>query len=214
MYARRWGAELVVGSRSTRYSEEVLDATGGVGADYVLNSLTGGQFVERTMACMAEEGHWSEIGKRGIQTSAEFARVRPRGRYHVYDLGDYMREVPGKVQRMLRNVTEGELEAVCGRVYQLRKAKEAYQYMFEGRHVGKIVFEHPRREWECKNMVVVSGAFGGLGRVCSGRESGEGGVMKGAVATVLVGRRGASSAEEATSEGSTRQVRVYGACEW
>ena len=72
-YAQRWGAEVVLGSRDTRYSEEVLEATGGAGVDYVLNSLTGGDFVERTMACMSEEGHWSEIGKRGIQSHAEFA---------------------------------------------------------------------------------------------------------------------------------------------
>jgi NADPH:quinone reductase-like Zn-dependent oxidoreductase/acyl transferase domain-containing protein len=134
-YARKWGAEPVLGSRSTEYGEEILEATGGAGVDYVLNSLTGGDFVERTMACMGEEGHWSEIGKRGIQESEEFASKKPQGRYHVYDLGDDMQEVPGKVQRMLRAVASGlesgVLEAVCERVYPLRKAKEAYQYMFE-----------------------------------------------------------------------------------
>ena len=213
-YARRWGAEPVVGSRDTRYSEEILEATGGAGADYVLNSLTGGEFVERTMACTSEEVHWSEIGKRGIATMEEFAEAKPRGRYHVYDLGDDMREVPAKVGRLLGKVAEGlragVLRGVCERVYPLRKAKEAYQYMFEGRHVGKIVFEHPKSEseWRKEELVVMSGAYGGLGQVYSSSISSK---DKGK-AMVLVGRRGAGVEEEAMLRGA-ESVQVCGVCD-
>jgi acyl transferase domain-containing protein/NADPH:quinone reductase-like Zn-dependent oxidoreductase/acyl carrier protein/acetyltransferase-like isoleucine patch superfamily enzyme len=167
-YAQKWGADAILGSRDTQYSEKVLEMTGGAGADYVLNSLTGGDFVERTMACMSEEGHWSEIGKRGIQTLAEFTRSKARGKYHVYDLGDDMRESPRKVKRMLDGVARdlglGLFKAVSEKVYALRKAKEAFQFMFEGQHVGKIVFLHPRKEDDAR-LAVVSGAFGGLGEV-------------------------------------------------
>ena len=62
-----------------------------------------------------------------------------------YDLGEGMEEEPKKAQRMLKGVAEdmerGALKTINERVYPLKKAKEAYQYMFEGKHVGKIVFE-------------------------------------------------------------------------
>ena len=79
-YARAWGVDAVYGSRDTGYAEATLLGTGGQGVDYVLNSLTGGDFVARTMDALAQCGHWSEIGKRGIQSEAEFAQ-RQRRRY-------------------------------------------------------------------------------------------------------------------------------------
>ncbi len=122
-YARQWGARLLAGSRDTGYYEVILEATGGTGVDYVLNSLTGGQFLERTMACMSEQVHWSEIGKRGILKSADFASAKPEGKYHIYDLSDDMSASPGKVQRMLTQISDslerGEIEAVCENVYPL-----------------------------------------------------------------------------------------------
>ena len=116
--------------------------------------------------------HIHEIGKRGIQSREEFAQRRLNGMYHVYDLGDDMKDEPKKVQRMLKGVADdmerGVLKAINERVYSLRKAKEAYQYMFEGKHVGKIVFEHPIEVRDLNDgIVVMSGGFGGLGEVYS-----------------------------------------------
>jgi NADPH:quinone reductase-like Zn-dependent oxidoreductase/acyl carrier protein len=198
-FAQQWGAKVVFGSRDTHYSEHVLEATGGAGVDCVLNSLTGGDFVERTMACMSEVGHWSEIGKRGILSHESFAKSRPRGKYHVYDLGDDMREAPKKVQRLLetvaRDLEQSILSAVTGTVFPLRKAKEAFQFMFDGKHVGKIVFEHP--VVRTSSMIVVSGAFGGLGKEFS----------KGVQATrLLLGRRGLQTARDKEIVGSGTQI--------
>jgi hypothetical protein len=126
----------------------------------------------------------------------------------VYDLTDDMREAASKVQRLLesvgRDLGSGVLLAVCEEVFPLRKAKEAFQFMFEGKHVGKIVFEHPKLRRN--ELVVVSGAFGGLGKVYSRTE------LAGETSKVLLGRRGLTEEEKSALEGA-RGRQVLAACD-
>ena len=84
-FAKMWGLDSVLQSRDTSYTEMCLYKTGGQGTSYILYSLTGGDFVERSMCCLCEHGFWAKIGKRGIMTKEQFEQARPKGTYMIYD---------------------------------------------------------------------------------------------------------------------------------
>src|SRR5205814_647899 len=64
-YLRGLGIFCVMNSRSTAFVAEVMEKTGGLGVDIVLNSLAG-EFIERSLSVMAPGGRFIEIGKTGI----------------------------------------------------------------------------------------------------------------------------------------------------
>jgi len=69
-YLRTLGVRHVFDSRSLDFAAGILAATGGRGVDVVLNSLSGGEYIPRTLSALAVGGRFVEIGRRGIWTAA------------------------------------------------------------------------------------------------------------------------------------------------
>ncbi|WP_427917128.1 KR domain-containing protein, partial [Streptomyces rochei] len=58
----------------------------------------------------------------------------------------------------------GVLSPLPVRVWDVRRAREAFRFMSQAKHVGKIVLRMPSR-WNPEGTVLVTGGTGGLGRV-------------------------------------------------
>src|SRR5690606_20734707 len=141
-FLRRLGVAHVMDSRTLDFAEQVLEATGGRGVDVVLNSLAG-EFIPRSLAALAEEGRFLEIGKRGIWTAEQVAEVKPRARYEVIDLSPALVEDPDSLGPMFREIVAavdaGELPALPVTSFPAEGVSDAFRYMAQARHIGKVI---------------------------------------------------------------------------
>ena len=167
---RAQGVDGLFDSRSLDFVAQVRQATGGRGADVVLNSLKG-DWVEASFAALAEGGRFVELGKVEIWSREQAAERRPDATYLPFDL----LEVAAADAAMVRQLLEQFLEAFRAGLYQplplkswpMGQVEEAFRLMAQGRHVGKLVIEQSTdrqpKDWSCDQSLLVSGGFGGIG---------------------------------------------------
>ena len=197
-YLRSLGVEAVFDSRSTAFGEAVLEATGGAGVAMVLNSLTGEGFIEASLTCLASEGRFVEIAKRGIWSPEEMASRRPDVGYHVLAVDRLVAQEPDRVGTVLRGVVErmsaGELVPLPYQRWPLSQTGAAMERMRSARHIGKIVLTPSalaRSVFRADRSYLVTGGLGGIGLRVAGWLA-----DRGAGAIVLNGRRPPDEAAE------------------
>jgi NADPH:quinone reductase-like Zn-dependent oxidoreductase/SAM-dependent methyltransferase/NADP-dependent 3-hydroxy acid dehydrogenase YdfG len=201
-FLRRQGVAHVFDSRSLEFKAAVMAATDGQGVDVVLNSLSG-EAIEASLSVVTPGGRFLEIGKRGILTTEEVARIRPDIRYTIIDWSDVASVTPAAVRRhmneILAAVETGHLSVLPVTIFPFDAAVAAFRFMAQAGHRGKIVLVHPEAQTEDAALPVrsdgtyfVTGGLGGLGLEVA-RWLGR----KGARSLVLMGRRAPSA--EATA---------------
>jgi acyl transferase domain-containing protein len=169
--ALQLGAHHVADSRSLSFADSVRAATGGEGVDIVLNSLAG-DFIPESLRLLRPGGHFVEIGKTGIWNAAQVAERFPGLHYHALYLGEVAAARPAFVRSMLddilRDIEAGTLSPLPMRCYPLEQAEQAFRFMGQGHHTGKIVItqahEPPIRD---DASYLVTGGLGGLGLACA-----------------------------------------------
>ena len=128
-YLRSLGVQHVFDSRTTRFGEEVLEATGGEGVHVVLNSLTSEGFIEASLSCLARGGRFVELARRDILSEEEMAAVRPDVSYAILELDVMKKTEPATVGVVLRDVmarlTAGELTPIIHSRWPLAEAGNA-----------------------------------------------------------------------------------------
>ncbi|SEO77475.1 type I polyketide synthase [Amycolatopsis saalfeldensis] len=185
-------------SRTTDFEQRFLDVTGGRGVDVVLNSLAG-EFVDASLRTLAPGGRFLEMGKTDIREPAGVA-------YRAFDLSE---AGPDRIQEMLATLVElfaaGVLSPLPVRSWDVRRAPEAFRYMSQARHVGKLVLRIPG-DWDPEGTVLVTGGTGGLGRLLARHLVTERGVRH----LVLASRRGpeAEGVQELLAELGESGARV------
>ncbi len=195
-FLRSLGVEHIFSSRTANFRERLLELTGGQGVDVVLNSLSD-DFISDSFAVLAPGGCFLEIGKRGIWTHEQAAAARPDVRYLPYDLGDVLRDEPERIRIMLEEIlaamADGDLAPLPLRAFGAESVVEAFRFMAQARHIGKVVITHRPAAWEglvrADGAYLVTGGLGGLGLRVAGWLA-----EQGAGALVLLGRRSPSPA--------------------
>ncbi|NSL42685.1 SDR family NAD(P)-dependent oxidoreductase, partial [Streptomyces sp. 8P21H-1] len=85
-------------------------------------------------------------------------------RYRAFDLGE---AGPDRTAELLTELLDlfarGALNPLPVRVWDVRRAREAFRFMSQAKHIGKIVLRLPAR-WSPDGTVLVTGGTGGLGR--------------------------------------------------
>jgi acyl transferase domain-containing protein/NADPH:quinone reductase-like Zn-dependent oxidoreductase len=144
---RAFGVEHVFDSRSASFADGVLAATGGRGVDVVLNSLTG-ELIAAGVRSLAAGGWFLELGKRDIWSDDEMRAHRPDVHYRAFDLGEEAHADLGLIGPMLDELTaglaDGTLRPLPVRAYDRRQAADAFRWMAQARHVGKLVIRGTR----------------------------------------------------------------------
>jgi acyl transferase domain-containing protein len=167
---RALGVRHVFDSRSLAFADDVLRATGGTGVDVVLNSLTG-DFIPRSLDVLAPGGRFLEIGRRDIWDAQQVAAVRPDVAYHVIFLGDLSRGDPPAIQAMLAELLSafatGVLHPLPCRAVPIERAVDAFRFMAQARHIGKLVVRHdvagPDGVVRSDGTYLITGGTGGIG---------------------------------------------------
>ena len=143
--AERLGADLAVNYRTTDFAEAVLEATGGAGADVILD-MVGGDYLGRNVSAAAEEGRIVQISTlAGPKVELDLRKLmakrltltgstlRPRPLAFKAELARSIEEAVWPV------IAQGRYKPVIDRLFPLEAAAEAHARIDEGEHVGKII---------------------------------------------------------------------------
>ncbi|MER7105375.1 SDR family NAD(P)-dependent oxidoreductase, partial [Streptomyces humidus] len=168
--AGKWGALRAMGldeghiasSRDLGFEDAFLAATGGRGVDVVLDSLAG-EFVDASLRLLPRGGRFLEMGKTDVREPQTVAAEHSGVAYRAFDLWD---AGPGRIGEMLAELVAmfeaGKLEPLPVTCWDVRRAAEAFRYLSQARHVGKVVLTVPV-PLDPEGTVLVTGGTGGLG---------------------------------------------------
>jgi NADPH:quinone reductase-like Zn-dependent oxidoreductase/acyl carrier protein len=143
-YLRTLGIKHVMDSRSLAFEDEIMQITHGEGVDIVLNSLAG-EAMEKSLRVLRSFGRFLEIGKRDIleKSKLELLPFQHCLSYSAIDLDQLMFRDKPLVQEMmveLNKLFEGGIyHPLPYRLFSLSQAVNAFQYLQQSRHIGKIV---------------------------------------------------------------------------
>ena len=183
------GVRHIYSSRTLDFTDQVLADTAGEGVDIVLNSLAD-EVIPASFAVLGAAGCFLEIGKRGIWTATQAAAVRPGALYRPFDLADFLVAdadgVHAALQSIVNDLAEGTVVALPLRAFPAEAIDDAFRFMAQARHIGKVVISHRRVGSRVRpdGAYLITGGLGGVGLELAQRL-----VDEGAMHVALVGRR-------------------------
>ena len=189
-YLASLGIRHIMSSRTLDFASEILARTNGEGIDIVLNSLAG-EFIPESLRTLRAGGRFLEIGKTGIWSTEQMQAARPDVTYHAIYLGEVDTTI---VQSMMRDLVAafeaGALKPLPYRAFALADAADAFRFMAQAKHIGKVVLLPPATDGTpSKPMIREDAAYlitGGLGAL--GLHIARGMVGAGARHLLLMGR--------------------------
>ncbi|EFE33181.1 uncharacterized protein ARB_07933 [Trichophyton benhamiae CBS 112371] len=166
----------IFNSRNADFLPGIMRETGGRGVDVVLNSLSG-KLLHTSWQCVAPFGKMVELGKRDFLSNGrlDMAPMMENRSFIGFDLGHWINADHG----ILRH--QGSLKPIQPiKVYDAADVSEAFRYMQQGTHMGKIVIRLPQDlsaiplagvkapvEFSPDVSYLLVGGLGGLGRSIS-----------------------------------------------
>lgn len=140
--------ERIFASRDDSFVADIMAATDGKGVDVVLNSLSG-ELLHASWRCVAVYGCMVEIGKRdvlghGMLDMSPFAANRT---FSCIDASTAMLDLP-RLQRAMRLIVDlyeqGHIHPIRPvTLFEASRVEDAYRYMQQGLHIGKIIIRFP-----------------------------------------------------------------------
>nr|WP_320010985.1 type I polyketide synthase [uncultured Desulfobulbus sp.] len=222
-FLRLLGVEHIFDSRSLAYADDIMEATGGQGVDVVLNSLAG-EAVNRNFRLLKPFGRFLELGKRDFyeNTKIGLRPFRNNISYFGIDTDQLMYARPELTRRLFAEVMDlfsnGILHPLPYKTFEAEEIVDAFRYMQQARHIGKIVVTYrngirevvqpvpAQQESLCfpeEASFLVTGGLGGFG-LRTARWL----VEKGARHLVLISRSGPVSDEAQVALEEFRQGKV------
>ncbi|MGW0884894.1 SDR family NAD(P)-dependent oxidoreductase [Streptomyces sp. NPDC002671] len=181
-------------SRDADFADRVLAATDGAGVDVVVNSLAG-ELIDASLRLLPKGGCFIELGKTDRRDPEQVAAAWPGVEYRTVDLvpdttPESIRSMLTEVVRLLR---EGAVRPLPVRTWDVLDAPEAFRFMAQAKHVGKLVLTIPSVP-DPEGTVLITGGTGTLGALVAKHLAGPWGMRH----LVLASRQGpgAAGAEE------------------
>ncbi|MBV9707048.1 MAG: SDR family NAD(P)-dependent oxidoreductase, partial [Chloroflexi bacterium] len=219
-YLRSLGIQHVLDSRSLAFADEIMQLTNGQGVHVVLNSLAG-EAMRKSLAVLQRFGRFLEIGKRDFLENSklglqDFNRCLS---YFAIDIGEMITWDRERVTQVLHEVAErfeqGIYRSLPYRLFALSQIVDAFRYMQQSRHIGKIVVSMQDQyasvqqappaqvsKFRADASYLITGGLSGFGL-----KTAQWMVEHGARHLVLVSRSGASTPE---AQQAVQEMQVAG----
>jgi NADPH:quinone reductase len=139
------GAKRAINYRTEDFVEIVNQETGNRGVNVILD-MVGGDYVERELKCLADEGRLSMIASLGGAKAAFIVPELTRRRHTI--TGSTLRPRPVEFKAAVANalrskvwplIESGKIRPVIHATFPLEDASKAHALMDSGTHIGKIV---------------------------------------------------------------------------
>jgi NADPH2:quinone reductase len=147
---KKLGADVAIDYKQQDFVEAVKDATGGKGADLILD-MVGGDYVDRNYDAAAVEGRIVQIAtQQGFKVSVNLLKIMQKRLTHT---GSTLRPRSNADKSMIARDLEakawpflagGKIKPVIDSTFALKDAPKAHARIDSGAHIGKIVLETGR----------------------------------------------------------------------
>jgi putative PIG3 family NAD(P)H quinone oxidoreductase len=146
---RELGADITINYREEDFVAALREATGGAGADVILD-IMGASYLERNLAALAAYGRLVIIGRQGgSRAEIDLGILHAKqASLHGTTLRARPREKKAAVVAAVRDnvwplISSGQITAIIDRKLPMPQADEAHRVMAAGDHVGKILLLAP-----------------------------------------------------------------------
>lgn len=130
-------------SRTLEFESKFRETSNGSGMDMVLNSLAG-EFLDASLRLMAPGGRFMEMGKTDLRDPEAVAEEHRGVTYHAFDLFEASPELMAQMyDEILGLLQHGSVKTLPIKVFDVRCAQQAYRYVSQARHIGKVVLTVP-----------------------------------------------------------------------
>lgn len=200
------GADHIMNSRSLTFADDIMAITAGRGVDIVLNSLAG-DAIAKGIDSLAPYGRFLELGKIDIYQNNNIGlwAFRKNLAFFAIDLSAMLVDKPELYVSMLKDIYQLVADRVLAplphRVFPITRIKEAFRYMAQGKHIGKVVIslrepnipilplvKEQRLQFDKQSSYLITGGLGGFGVTLAHWL-----IEHGVENLILVSRSGASS---------------------
>jgi NADPH:quinone reductase len=139
------GLDLAIPTRKPEFHQQVMEATGGKGADLVVNNVGGTVFAE-CIRCLAYQGRLATVGylDRTMKAEIDLDALHAK-RLRLFGVSNKHRSaeqrastVRGVVTDFLPYFADGRIAPLIDRVFPFERLAEAKAYMESDAHLGKV----------------------------------------------------------------------------
>ncbi|NHB87151.1 type I polyketide synthase [Photorhabdus tasmaniensis] len=143
---KNMGAQRGANSRTREFGEAFRSELGDRPFDVILNALAG-ELLEESISLLAPQGRFLELGLRDILQNWKLGLsiFAEGGSFHAVQAGaehPAYQEAWAEVAALLEEET---LKPLPTKVYPVKEIADAFQFMAQGRHIGKIVIAMEER---------------------------------------------------------------------
>uniref|UniRef100_A0A6Q2Y0D1 Fatty acid synthase n=1 Tax=Esox lucius TaxID=8010 RepID=A0A6Q2Y0D1_ESOLU len=139
-------AESFANSRDATFEQHVLLHTQGKGVDMVLNSLAE-EKLQASLRCLARHGRFLEIGKYDLSNNSPLgmALFLKNVAFHgilldaLFEEGN--REWEEVSELLKEGIVGGVVQPLKTTVFERDQVEEAFRYMAQGKHIGKVLLQ-------------------------------------------------------------------------
>lgn len=176
-YLQTLGIKYIYDSRTLLFKEQVLRDTDGYGVDVVINSIAGDALIH-SFNLLAPYGRFIEIGKKDIaeNTLLPMQAFNQNISFSAVDIDrmlvDKMDGISAMSKTILALFEEGILTPQPVKVFPASAIKDAFHFMLQSKHVGKIVIDYknqqcpvaiPAKKVDGQASYIVTGGTSGFG---------------------------------------------------
>jgi NADPH2:quinone reductase len=142
------GADHAINYRDEDFVEATKKATGGAGANVILD-MVGGDYIDRNYDAAAVDGRIVQIAflSNAPKATANFTKLMVKRLVHTGSTlrprtnADKAAMVSAIEAKMMPFLREGRIKPVMDSAFPLEKASDAHRRMETSQHIGKIVLE-------------------------------------------------------------------------
>jgi len=139
------GADVAINYREETFEDRVLAATGGAGADVILDNM-GASYLDRNVRALALDGRLIVLGLQGGRKAELDLGMLLVKRATVHAAGLRGRPLQGKADIVAATrrevwpmIESGDVRPVIDRVLTLDDAAEAHRLVESSEHIGKVL---------------------------------------------------------------------------